>query len=87
MSRPPVVMQEFRESSAALRRQSELISGPLAELVGHLHRQAPTLVMTCSRGSSANAAVFGKHLIERYLGIPVAAAAPNIATIYRKRSE
>src|SRR5215469_6732868 len=85
MSRPPVVMQEFRESSAALRRQSELISGPLAELVGHLHRQAPTLVVTCSRGSSANAAVFGKHLIERCLGIPVAAAAPNIATIYRKR--
>lgn len=85
MSRPPVVMQEFLESSAALRRQSELMSRPLAQLVGQLHRQAPSLVMTCSRGSSANAAVFGKHLIERYLGIPVAAAAPNIATIYRKR--
>jgi glucosamine--fructose-6-phosphate aminotransferase (isomerizing) len=36
-------------------------------------------------GSSAHAATFGKHLIERYLGVPVAAAAPNIASIYRRR--
>lgn len=85
MSRPHTVVQESREASAALRRQSELMSGPLSELVGHLHRQAPTLVMTCARGSSANAAGFGKHLIERYLGVPVAAAAPSIATVYRRR--
>ena len=43
--------------------------------------------MTCARGSSAHAATFGKHLIERHLGIPVAAAAPNIATLYRRRLE
>jgi glutamine---fructose-6-phosphate transaminase (isomerizing) len=41
-------------------------------------------VVTCARGSSAHAATFVKHLIERRLGIPVAAAAPNIATIYRQ---
>ena len=44
------------------------------------------LVVTCARGSSAHAATFGKHLIERHLGIPVAAAAPNIATVYRQPS-
>src|SRR6516165_12455381 len=75
---------EFREAPDALRRQSQLICDPLAELVRHLRGRPPSLVMTCSRGSSANAAVFGKHLIERYLGLPVAAAAPNIATIYRR---
>ena len=85
MRRPDAVTHEFQEAPAALRRQSELIAHPLAELVGHLQRRPPNLVMTCARGSSANAAVFGKHLIERWLGIPVAAAAPNIATIYRKR--
>ena len=41
--------------------------------------------MTCARGSSANAAVFGKYLIERHLGIPTGAIAPSIATIYRRR--
>ena len=43
--------------------------------------------MTCARGSSAHAATFVKHLIERHLGIPVAAAAPNIATIYHRPLE
>jgi glucosamine--fructose-6-phosphate aminotransferase (isomerizing) len=76
---------EFREAPEAVRRQSELIASPVAELVRHLHRRAPNLVMTCSRGSSANAAAFGKHLIELYLGTPVAAAAPNIATLYRRQ--
>jgi glucosamine--fructose-6-phosphate aminotransferase (isomerizing) len=85
MSPARTTVHEFREAPAALRRQSELISRPLAELVNHLHRKAPSLVMTCARGSSANAAAFGKHLIERHLGIPVAAAAPNIATIYRRQ--
>ncbi len=47
-------------------------------------RTPPQVVVTCARGSSAHAATFGKHLIERYLGIPVAAAAPNIATVYRR---
>ena len=43
------------------------------------------MVVTCARGSSAHAATFGKHLIERHLGIPVSAVAPNIATVYRQR--
>jgi glucosamine--fructose-6-phosphate aminotransferase (isomerizing) len=42
-------------------------------------------VVTCARGSSAHAATFAKHLIERHLGIPVAAAAPNIVTLYGQR--
>ncbi len=43
------------------------------------------LLRTSARGSSAHAATFAKHLTERHLGIPVAAAAPNIATVYRRR--
>jgi len=42
------------------------------------------LVVTAARGSSAHAATFAKHAIERYLDIPVAAAAPSIATVYRR---
>jgi glucosamine--fructose-6-phosphate aminotransferase (isomerizing) len=43
------------------------------------------VVVTCARGSSAHAATYGKHLIERMLGIPVAEAAPNIASVYGRR--
>ena len=46
--------------------------------------RSPEFAMTCARGSSAHAATFAKHSIERYIGIPVAAAAPNIATIYHR---
>jgi glucosamine--fructose-6-phosphate aminotransferase (isomerizing) len=42
------------------------------------------VVVTCARGSSAHAAAFAKHAIERYLGIPVAPAAPSVATVYRR---
>jgi glucosamine--fructose-6-phosphate aminotransferase (isomerizing) len=42
-------------------------------------------VVTWARGSSAHAATYGKFLIERYLRIPVAAAAPSIASVYQQQ--
>ncbi len=77
--------QEISEAPEAVRRQQEGLAQPLAELAGRLRRRTPRVVVTCARGSSAHAATFGKHLIERYLGIPVAAAAPNIASVYGGR--
>jgi glutamine---fructose-6-phosphate transaminase (isomerizing) len=62
-----------------------VLAAPLAELVARLERRPPLLVVTSARGSSAHAATFAKHLFERHLGIPVAAAAPNIASVYRRR--
>ena len=75
---------EIREAPDAVARQAESLRAPLAELVRHLRHHRPQVVVTCARGSSAHAATFGKHLIERTLGIPVAAAAPSIATVYRR---
>ena len=75
---------ELREAPAAVRRQADSLAAPLTELAARLAGRPPDVVVTCARGSSAHAAAFAKHLIERHLGIPVAAAAPNIATIYRR---
>src|SRR5688500_5168664 len=75
---------ELREAPDAVRRQ-ETASQSIAELVARCRRKPPQVVVTCARGSSAHAATFGKHLIEQHLGIPVAAAAPNIATVYGQR--
>jgi glucosamine--fructose-6-phosphate aminotransferase (isomerizing) len=74
---------ELREAPDAVRRQ-RLAAKPVAELAARCRRKAPQVVVTCARGSSAHAATFGKHLIEHHLGIPVAPAAPNIATVYDK---
>src|SRR5947207_2330308 len=76
--------EELREAPAAVRRQEEALTGPLRELVMRLKSSPPQLVVTCARGSSAHAATFAKHLIELHLGIPVAAMAPNISTVYRR---
>ena len=73
---------ESSEAPAVLQRQEKTLVGPIADLVATIRNKSPRLVVTCARGSSAHAATYGKHLFERHLGIPVSAAAPNIASIY-----
>jgi glutamine---fructose-6-phosphate transaminase (isomerizing) len=75
---------EVNESPAVVRRQEALLAEPITFLVKRIATSRPRLVMTCARGSSTHAAKFAKHMFERYLGIPVAAAAPNIATQYHR---
>lgn len=75
---------EAKSAPEAVSRQEPALAAVLPALVSRLRRKPPQLVVTCARGSSAHAATFGKHLVERYLGLPVAAAAPNIASVYKR---
>lgn len=77
--------REIEAAPEIVAQQEAGLTQPLESLVGRLRRQPPGLVVTCARGSSAHAATFAKHLIERYLGLPVTAAAPSIASVYRRR--
>jgi glucosamine--fructose-6-phosphate aminotransferase (isomerizing) len=76
--------RESREAPEVLERQWDMLARPIAELVAALRQRPPRVIVTCARGSSAHAATFGKHLIERRIGIPVAAAAPGIVSLYRQ---
>jgi len=85
MSENDILMEaELNEAPHVVARQSESLAGPLGELAARLRRAPPQVIVTCARGSSAHAASFGKYLIERHLGVPVAAVAPSIMTIYRR---
>src|SRR6516165_11381214 len=75
---------DLQDAAAAVERQTNVLAAPTTALIRELSRHPPRVVVTCARGSSAHAATFAKHLIELRLGIPVAAAAPNIATVYRR---
>ena len=75
---------ELRQAPDVVRRQSQTLARPLNKFAALLRNSPPRVVVTCARGSSANAATFGKYLIERHLGIPVADAAPSIMSVYRK---
>ena len=73
---------EIAAAPEVVARQDQALAPLLTELVLRLRRNPPRVVLTCARGSSAHAATFGKHLIERHLGVPVSAAAPSIASLY-----
>lgn len=79
-----LVDRELREATDAVAHQEQPLAAPLRELTTRLLRFPPAVVVTCARGSSAHAAAFAKHLIERHIGIPVAPAAPVVATAYRR---
>lgn len=54
----------------------------LAALGERLRAAPPPVVVTCARGSSDHAATYGKYLIETLTGVPVASAAPSVASLY-----
>jgi glucosamine--fructose-6-phosphate aminotransferase (isomerizing) len=85
MTHRSYMAEEIAAAPQVVGQQATALAEPLARLVARLNRRPPQLVVTCARGSSAHAATFGKHLIERYLAIPVAAAAPSIASVYGGR--
>jgi glucosamine--fructose-6-phosphate aminotransferase (isomerizing) len=75
---------EAREAPDVVRRQADVLDRPIQDLVARLRRAPPRLVVTCARGSSGHAALFAKGLIERHLAIPVADAAPSVASVYHR---
>jgi len=75
---------ESREAPDVVRRQDAALKAPIRDLVNRLRKTPPQFAVTCARGSSAHAAIFAKHSIERHLRIPVADAAPSIVTVYRR---
>lgn len=74
--------REILEAPSVVAGHEIALAKITSELALRLRQMAPRLVVTCARGSSAHAATFAKHLIERHVGIPVAAAAPSIASVY-----
>lgn len=79
------MLEEIREQPAALERTlvGELKS--IAKLKAALDKRRPGLIVMAARGTSDNAAQFGRYLLEMMTGIPVSLAAPSIHTLYGAR--
>src|ERR1700730_4660683 len=76
------MLEEIREQPVALERTLSAEHGPIEELRKVLARERPRLIMLAARGTSDNAAQFGRYLLEITTGIPVTLAAPSIFTLY-----
>lgn len=74
--------REAAEGGAAAARFVARNMSKLRDLGATLRASPPSVVVTCARGSSDHAATFGKYLIETMTGVPVASAAPSVASIY-----
>jgi len=79
-----LLAREILSAPDVVAGQERRLAPALSQLSARLHRHPPQVVVTCARGSSAHAATFGKYLIELSVGIPVAAAAPSVASVYER---
>ena len=82
VSGPTLMFQEAAEAGAAVARMLAANGPAFAALGAKLRAAPPAVIVTCARGSSDHAATYGKYLIETRTGIPVASAAPSVASVY-----
>jgi glucosamine--fructose-6-phosphate aminotransferase (isomerizing) len=73
---------EIRQQPEALRRTIEAGIETVAELRRRFEKQRPRMVVLAARGTSDNAAQFGRYLLEITTGIPVSLSAPSTLTLY-----
>ncbi len=76
------MLDEIREQPAALERTLKGELAAIEQLKARLARRPPRMILLAARGTSDNAAQFGRYLLEITTGIPVSLAAPSIFTLY-----
>jgi glucosamine--fructose-6-phosphate aminotransferase (isomerizing) len=77
-----LMFREAAEAGAAVRRQRAANARAVAALADRLRANPPRAVVTLARGSSDNAATFGRYLIERRAHVLTSSASPSIASVY-----
>ena len=75
------MFREAAEAPEAVERQLSAAAS-LKRIGAALRARSPAVVLTCARGSSDHAATFAKYVIETRIGVPVASAAPSVASVY-----
>jgi glutamine---fructose-6-phosphate transaminase (isomerizing) len=80
-----LMLQEIHEQPDALARTIQAERGKVERLGRFLRARDVDLIVLVARGSSDNAALFGRYLIEITTGIPVSLAAPSVYTLYNAR--
>ena len=79
------MLDEIRQQPETLARTLKSALRPIERLKRLLAARRPKLIVLVARGTSDNAALFGRYLLEISTGIPVSLAAPSIATLYGAR--
>lgn len=76
---------EIRQQPEAIERTIKEEWRHAEQLRRHFEQHAVRLIVLAARGTSDNAAQFGRYLLEISTGIPVSLAAPSVFTLYQSQ--
>lgn len=80
-----LMLQEIAEQPAALEKTILEERNKIARLGKSIKQRDIDLIVLVARGSSDNAALFGRYLLEITTGIPVSLSAPSVHTLYQAK--
>jgi glucosamine--fructose-6-phosphate aminotransferase (isomerizing) len=76
------MLEEIRQQPVTLEKTLDSEFRRVERFKRLIERKRPRLIVLAARGTSDNAAQFGRYLLEIATGIPVSLAAPSIHTLY-----
>ncbi|HEV8587728.1 MAG TPA: SIS domain-containing protein [Pyrinomonadaceae bacterium] len=80
-----LMLQEIAEQPAALEKTISEEREKVGRLAQAVRARDIDLIVLVARGSSDNAALFGRYLLEITTGIPVSLSAPSVHTLYHAK--
>jgi glucosamine--fructose-6-phosphate aminotransferase (isomerizing) len=80
-----LMLQEIAEQPAVLENTIDAELEKVKKLGHFLRGREIDLIVLVARGSSDNAALFGRYLLEVTTGIPVSLSAPSVYTLYNAK--
>jgi glucosamine--fructose-6-phosphate aminotransferase (isomerizing) len=80
-----IMLEEIRQQPEVIERTLRLGWRAAARLRKAVEKRRPRLIVIAARGTSDNAAQFGRYLLEIGAGIPVSLAAPSAFTLYQAK--
>ena len=80
-----LMLKEIAEQPAVLERIIKTEAPRLNKIGESLKARGIDLIILAARGSSDNAAQFGRYLLETVCGIPVSLSAPSVYTLYKAK--
>src|SRR5213082_2335126 len=80
-----LMLQEIAEQPSALEKTIAEERSKIQSLGESLRARDINLIVLVARGSSDNAALFGRYLLEITTGIPVSLSAPSVHTLYHAK--
>ncbi|MEY4166234.1 MAG: SIS domain-containing protein [Blastocatellia bacterium] len=80
-----LMLAEIEQQPEVIERTIRKEGAKIAAFGARLKANPPRLIVLVARGSSDNACLFGRYMLEMATGIPVSLAAPSVHTLYKAR--